>query len=87
MRIIRNGTGDRVVEAGSVVTVHARGTVKHKGRSRGKSFYSTRDPKQGGPFTYKVGHNKLPVGWDIGCRGMLEGEVRELDIPWHEVRG
>jgi len=86
MRVIRNGTGDRAVEEGDVVTVHAKGIHKHVGRSPGHIFYSTKDPKQGGPFTYKVGSNKLPIGWDIGCRGMKVGEKREFDIPWQEVR-
>ena len=86
MRVIVNGTGDRTVGVGDVVTVHAKGIQKHFGNSPGHIFYSTKERQQGGPFTYKVGSNRLPIGWDVGCRGMRLGEKREFDIPWQEVR-
>lgn len=86
MRVVVNGTGSRLVDVDDVVTVHAKGVEKHFGNSPGHVFYSTKNKHHGGPFTYKVGSNKLPVGWDVGCRGMRLGEKREFDIPWWEVR-
>ena len=86
MRVVVNGTGSRQVAVDDVVTVHAKGLEKHFGKSPGHVFYSTKNKHHGGPFTYKVGSNKLPLGWDVGCRGMRLGEKREFDIPWWEVR-
>ncbi|KAJ1485563.1 hypothetical protein T484DRAFT_1793037 [Baffinella frigidus] len=48
----------RVDGQGSMVQVHAKGTLSENG---------------------KVG--KVIAGWDGGCLGMKQGEVRRLEIP------
>eukprot|EP00994_Dinema_validum_P005599 NODE_3764_length_524_cov_187.035789_g3200_i0.p1 GENE.NODE_3764_length_524_cov_187.035789_g3200_i0~~NODE_3764_length_524_cov_187.035789_g3200_i0.p1 ORF type:complete len:137 (+),score=54.95 NODE_3764_length_524_cov_187.035789_g3200_i0:61-411(+) len=75
------GTG-RTVSKGQTVTVHATGVVVESG----KKFWSTKDPGQQ-PFTYQAGVGAVITGWDQGCLGMKEGEVRRLNIPAAEGYG
>mmetsp|Transcript_4603 Transcript_4603/g.9424 ORF Transcript_4603/g.9424 Transcript_4603/m.9424 type:complete len:120 (-) Transcript_4603:163-522(-) len=82
MRIIAPGQGGKAVTKGCTCTVHATGVVKETG----KKFWSTKDPGQQ-PFTYQAGVGGVITGWDQGCLGMEEGEVRELLIPANEGYG
>ena len=79
---IRTGrTSGRIIVAKSNVTLHATGSVQG-----GKKFWSTKDPGEE-PFTYEAGVGGVIVGWDQGCLGMREGEVRLLVIPGEEGYG
>mmetsp|Transcript_17005 Transcript_17005/g.46818 ORF Transcript_17005/g.46818 Transcript_17005/m.46818 type:complete len:156 (-) Transcript_17005:166-633(-) len=70
-----------VVEVGDTVTVHATGTV-HETQMK---FWSTKDKGQR-PFENTAGGGVI-TGWDMGARGMREGEVRLLQIPAEEGYG
>ena len=63
------------------VTVHATGSIQN-----GKKFWSTKDAGEE-PFEYEAGVGDVIVGWDKGCLGMREGEVRRLVIPAAEAYG
>mmetsp|Transcript_41380 Transcript_41380/g.81759 ORF Transcript_41380/g.81759 Transcript_41380/m.81759 type:complete len:183 (+) Transcript_41380:34-582(+) len=80
--VLKDGAGTKVVSRGKTVTVHATGVVKETG----KKFWSTLDPGQE-PFSYPAGVGQVIKGWDQGCLGMKEGEVRKLVIPAHEGYG
>jgi len=82
--IITPGSGEEV-EKGNTVTVHATGKVINADGSE-KQFWSTKD-KGARPLVYTAGVGMLIKGWDQGCIGMKEGEVRELDIPYEEGYG
>ena len=62
--------------------MHAKGTVEESG----KKFWSTKDPGMK-PFEYVAGVGGVITGWDNGCLGMKEGEVRNLRIPAKEGYG
>eukprot|EP01063_Lacrimia_lanifica_P041170 TRINITY_DN953_c0_g1_i1.p2 TRINITY_DN953_c0_g1~~TRINITY_DN953_c0_g1_i1.p2 ORF type:complete len:117 (+),score=49.30 TRINITY_DN953_c0_g1_i1:60-410(+) len=80
-RVVRAGAG-RAVQKGNTVTVHATGTVKETQ----KKFWSTKDPGQQ-PFQYQAGVGGVIKGWDQGCLGMQENEVRQIVIPAAEGYG
>merc|ERR1712226_429799 len=80
--VVKTGHTDDIVGKGSVVTVHATGTVVETG----KQFWSTKDAGQQ-PFTYNAGVGGVIKGWDQGCLGMKVGEVRKLMIPAEEGYG
>mmetsp|Transcript_31522 Transcript_31522/g.50711 ORF Transcript_31522/g.50711 Transcript_31522/m.50711 type:complete len:161 (+) Transcript_31522:71-553(+) len=79
--ITAGAAGAAFVEAGDTVTVHATGIV----RETEKKFWSTKDPGQN-KFTYTAGGGVIR-GWDMGARGMKNGEVRRLHIPADEGYG
>mmetsp|Transcript_39697 Transcript_39697/g.48161 ORF Transcript_39697/g.48161 Transcript_39697/m.48161 type:complete len:150 (-) Transcript_39697:49-498(-) len=79
--VVTPGDG-KPVWRGDTVTVHATGTIKETGTK----FWSTKDEGQK-PFTYQAGVRSVITGWDQGCLGMKEGEVRKLDIPGEEGYG
>eukprot|EP00927_Polykrikos_kofoidii_P078615 TRINITY_DN75419_c0_g1_i1.p1 TRINITY_DN75419_c0_g1~~TRINITY_DN75419_c0_g1_i1.p1 ORF type:complete len:155 (-),score=19.65 TRINITY_DN75419_c0_g1_i1:120-584(-) len=79
--ILKEGPVDApTVDINDRVEVHAKGTVK----STGKTFWNTRD--KGETFTYTAGGGVIK-GWDMGARGMKQGELRKLNIPFDEGYG
>mmetsp|Transcript_2950 Transcript_2950/g.6839 ORF Transcript_2950/g.6839 Transcript_2950/m.6839 type:complete len:118 (-) Transcript_2950:42-395(-) len=80
--ILKEGEGDKVVEKGNTVTCHAKGVVKETDTK----FWSTRDPGQK-EFMFQAGIGSVIKGWDQGCLGMKQGEIRKLEIPSHEGYG
>eukprot|EP00929_Paragymnodinium_shiwhaense_P018355 TRINITY_DN12881_c0_g1_i1.p1 TRINITY_DN12881_c0_g1~~TRINITY_DN12881_c0_g1_i1.p1 ORF type:complete len:149 (-),score=33.06 TRINITY_DN12881_c0_g1_i1:22-468(-) len=69
------------IAVGDKVTVHATGIVAKSD----KKFWSTKDKGQQ-PFTYNAGGGVIK-GWDMGSRGMKQGETRRLKIPAAEGYG
>jgi len=67
------GTGDRAVQTGDLISVHYVGTLLN-----GTKFDSSRD--RGAPFEFTVGQGVIE-GWSEGVLGMKLGEVRKLSIP------
>ena len=70
---ITEGTGDRLVQTGDLISVHYVGTLLN-----GTKFDSSRD--RGTPFEFTVGSGVIE-GWSEGVQGMKLGEVRKLSIP------
>lgn len=68
--------GGAVIMNGSEVTVHVTGVV----RATNKLFWTTKDSGKE-PFKFTAGMGSVISGWDSGCIGMVEGEVRQLLIP------
>eukprot|EP00923_Selenidium_pygospionis_P053904 GHVN01093896.1.p2 GENE.GHVN01093896.1~~GHVN01093896.1.p2 ORF type:complete len:145 (+),score=20.23 GHVN01093896.1:1359-1793(+) len=67
-----------VVERGSTVQCHAKGSVLKEGSLT--KFWSTKDPGQK-PFGFTAGVGQVIKGWDEGVLGMKTGEVRKISIP------
>jgi len=72
--ILQEGTGERMVVANDVISVHYVGTL-----TDGSKFDSSID--RGEPFTFTVGIGQVIQGWDQGTLGMKVGEKRKLTIP------
>ena len=81
-RMIKQGSGDKIVWWGKNATVNVWGVV----RETGKKFWSTTDPGQK-PIRYLAGAGQVMKGMDLGCLVMKVGEVRELIIPADEGCG
>eukprot|EP01062_Namystynia_karyoxenos_P063711 TRINITY_DN56496_c0_g1_i1.p1 TRINITY_DN56496_c0_g1~~TRINITY_DN56496_c0_g1_i1.p1 ORF type:complete len:360 (+),score=135.99 TRINITY_DN56496_c0_g1_i1:104-1081(+) len=80
--ILTEGTpGSKVAKTGMRATCHAWGTLLHNK----KKFWCTHDDNE--PFTYDVGKGDVIRGWDQGCIGMREGEVRRLVISSDDAYG
>lgn len=71
--VLREGSGERVVQKGDTITVHYTGTLED-----GTKFDSSVD--RGQPFSTKIGVGQVIEGWDIGMIGMKIGEKRKLTI-------
>eukprot|EP01062_Namystynia_karyoxenos_P031003 TRINITY_DN23031_c0_g1_i1.p1 TRINITY_DN23031_c0_g1~~TRINITY_DN23031_c0_g1_i1.p1 ORF type:complete len:221 (+),score=64.15 TRINITY_DN23031_c0_g1_i1:101-664(+) len=73
---------------GSRVRCHATGMYYHKYKGQWLTFWSTRTKDgEDKPFEYLAGVASVIDGWDRGCLGMKEGEVRTLKIPASEGYG
>lgn len=72
--ILKEGSGDRVVEKGNTIIVHYTGTFDD-----GSKFDSSLD--RGEPFSFVVGVGQVIEGWDKGFIGMRIGERAKLIIP------
>src|SRR5688572_7029076 len=57
------------------VEVHYTGWLQ----SNKKKFDSSHDA--GKPIRFELGHGQVIKGWDLGVKGMKEGERRQLIIP------
>lgn len=86
----RAGTvGGKTAEPGATIEVHYLGFIE--GRDTPFDHSRTHAPKpttdgsepatEGAPLRFKVGRGEVIAGWDLGLRGMREGEVRTLVIP------
>ena len=78
--VLKQGGGGRGARDGDRVTVHYVGTLED-----GSKFDSSRDRSQ--PFTFELGRKMVIPGWEQGVRGMTEGEVRKLTIPYQLAYG
>ena len=78
-----NSSTNPVVKKGSVVNVHARGTLSNTGAT----FWDTRSSNGGATFRYVAGMGAVIRGWDQGCLGMAVNERRRIVIPSHEAYG
>mmetsp|Transcript_14170 Transcript_14170/g.16133 ORF Transcript_14170/g.16133 Transcript_14170/m.16133 type:complete len:434 (-) Transcript_14170:501-1802(-) len=65
------------------VKVHAIGYFE----KNMQSFWKTKDVMKNEPLTFTVGTGKVIKGWDLGCIGMREGEVRRIFVPAKEGYG
>ncbi len=74
IEVMKEGSGQRSVEKGDVVTVHYTGQLLN-----GKKFDSSLD--RGVPFEFTIGEGKVIQGWERGILGMKVGEKRDLTIP------
>lgn len=72
--ILKQGTGDKQVKNGDLVSVHYKGTLEN-----GTEFDSSYKHNQ--PFEFTVGAGEVIKGWDLGLVGMKVGEKRKLTIP------
>jgi len=70
---LKEGTGDRQVQTGDLISVHYVGTLLN-----GTKFDSSRD--RGTPFEFTVGSGVIE-GWSEGVVGMKQGETIKLSIP------
>jgi FKBP-type peptidyl-prolyl cis-trans isomerase len=71
--IMQQGQGEQA-QLGDTVSVHYTGTLIN-----GTKFDSSLD--RGEPFEFTLGTGNVIEGWEQGVLGMLEGEIRELNIP------
>ncbi len=71
--VLKQGKG-KPADHGNV-QVHYTGWLQ----SNGKKFDSSLE--RGKPFTFELGHGAVIKGWDLGVKGMKEGETRQLVIP------
>lgn len=78
--VVRPGGGGRGARDGDRVSVHYVGTLED-----GTKFDSSRD--RGAPFTFQLGKRMVIPGWEQGIRGMTEGEIRKLVIPYQLAYG
>lgn len=65
-------------KTGSTVVVHYTGWLPKDGTARGSEFDSS---KNHGPFSFKLGENRVIQGWEKGVLGMKVHGKRELTIP------
>jgi peptidylprolyl isomerase len=72
------GTG-AVVQPGSSVTAHYRGTLKDGGKEFDSSY------ARGQPATFPL--SRVIEGWQFGLPGMRVGGKRTLTIPWQMAYG
>lgn len=70
---ISKGEG-KTAESGNKVSVNYAGFLLD-----GTKFDSSWD--RGAPFEFTIGEGFVIQGWEIGVKGMQEGEVRRLVIP------
>jgi FKBP-type peptidyl-prolyl cis-trans isomerase len=70
----KQGSGDKVVKEGDIISVHYRGTLAD-GTEFDNSF------KRGQPYQFQIGYGNVIRGWDEGLLGMKVGEKRKLTIP------
>ena len=80
IEIIRPGAGGRAARDGDRIAVHYVGTLED-----GSKFDSSRD--RAVPFTFQLGKHMVIPGWEQGVRGMTEGEIRKLVIPYQLAYG
>lgn len=80
IEVLRPGAGGRAARDGDRVSVHYVGTLED-----GTKFDSSRD--RAVPFTFQLGKRMVIPGWEQGVRGMTEGEVRKLVIPYQLAYG
>jgi len=71
------GTGDSA-EAGRIAVIHFSGWIDNNG-AKGERFLNSRD--RGKPITFKIGTDKVILGWNIGIVGMKAGGKRRLMVP------
>ncbi len=74
IEVMKEGSGQRSVKKGDVVTVHYTGQLLN-----GEKFDSSLD--RGVPFEFTIGEGKVIQGWERGILGMKVGEKRDLTIP------
>ncbi len=72
--ILKQGTSDKQVKNGDLVSVHYKGILEN-----GTEFDSSYKYNQ--PFEFTVGAGEVIKGWDLGLVGMKVGEKRKLTIP------
>lgn len=70
---LQEGSGS-AAQAGQLLSVHYRGALED-----GTEFDSSY--RRGEPFSFVLGAGQVIRGWDLGLRGMQEGEARRLVIP------
>ena len=73
MTTTKEGTGEGAKD-GDTLSVHYTGYLED-----GTKFDSSVD--RGTPFELTLGSGMVIQGWDIGLKGMKQGEVRKLVIP------
>lgn len=73
--------GGRVARPGDTVEMHYTAWVV----GRDMPFDSSRD--RGEPIVFRVGAGQVITGWDLGVAGMVEGEIRSLEIPSYLAYG
>jgi FKBP-type peptidyl-prolyl cis-trans isomerase len=73
-QILKQGSGDKKVQAGDTITVDYVGTLIN-----GTKFDSSID--RGQPLQLVIGVGQVIPGWDQGIIGMQVGEKRKLFIP------
>jgi FKBP-type peptidyl-prolyl cis-trans isomerase len=73
MTTTKEGTGEGAKD-GDTLSVHYTGYLED-----GTKFDSSVD--RGTPFELTLGSGMVIQGWDIGLKGMKEGEMRKLVIP------
>lgn len=78
--VLRAGAGGRAARDGDRIAVHYVGTLED-----GTKFDSSRDRAM--PFTFQLGKRMVIPGWEQGVRGMTEGEIRKLVIPYQLAYG
>jgi len=74
IKILKEGSGQRMVENGNKAVVHYVGKL-----TNGRKFDSSIDRSQ--PFEFTVGKGEVIQGWEIGVLKMRIGEKRQLTIP------
>lgn len=77
-KIIKSGTGDKCPRAGSVVTVHYKGSLIN-----GKVFDNSYE--RGYPEAFRLG--ELITGWQIALTQMHVGDHWMVYIPWELAYG
>lgn len=73
--ILESGRGGRVAKPGDTLSVHYSGSILGKDELFDSSF------KRGKPIQFTLGAGQVIKGWDMGLKGMQEGEKRRLIIP------
>lgn len=80
IEVLRQGAGGRAARDGDRIAVHYVGTLED-----GSKFDSSRDRAM--PFTFQLGKRMVIPGWEQGVRGMTQGEIRKLVIPYQLAYG
>ena len=74
---LKIGTGAKA-KVGNIVVIHIIGWLDDNGQ-KGMKFIDSND--RGKPISFKLGTEKVMLGWNLGVAGMKVGGKRILMIP------